>query len=162
MKPLEHIVKKIDDTISELLAATNAPEERHPLFQLSYNLGRLAEDTGYGRKVYDAVREHVDNAAWENVRHAVAAILQQHHAETEIPLPHQDLKSKVDALTKEALDAGYSSVVVLAKYENTGDAHFSTKLSLEEIPELRLTDDHIILDVIREISESWSELAHKD
>ena len=71
-----HIMEKIKECCDELNELDPAsPEARHSLFQLSYNLGRLSELSGTGRRVYDAVKPHVYNGDWEFIIEAADEFL---------------------------------------------------------------------------------------
>ena len=56
-------------------------------------------------------------------------------------------------------DAGYSVVAVAVKY-TPNNAHFSTRLSLTEVPKAGVTKNHIVMDALREIANQWSEVNH--
>jgi hypothetical protein len=60
----------------------------------------------------------------------------------------------------ELKDNGFNVVACVIHYDKT-DSNFSTRLSLTANPELGVTDDHIVLDALREISTEWSAEAHK-
>jgi len=72
---------------------------------------------------------------------------------------NEHLKEKMEALCGEMQAEGYSVVMVAASY-SAADTHFSTKLSLTAQPALGVTDDHIVLDAIREITSEWSAIVH--
>lgn len=71
----------------------------------------------------------------------------------------QELKDKLDSVYRDLRAAGYSFILSAAKYEND-NAYFSTTLSLRSVPELGVTEDHIVLDILREISNEWSGAVH--
>ena len=71
----------------------------------------------------------------------------------------QELKDKIEELSKEFSAEGYSFILSAAKYD-ADDAWFTTKLSLNSVPELGVTEDHIVLDILREISNEWSGIVH--
>lgn len=73
----------------------------------------------------------------------------------------QQAMEALDAAFKLAKEAGINIVCVAATYTDKHNAHFSTKLSVTAVPELHVTDDHIILDALREITNNWSEVVHK-
>jgi len=70
-----------------------------------------------------------------------------------------ELEKKWNNVCDDLRDAGLSVVAVVASYEE-GIANFSTRLDLIQAPDLDLTEDHIVLDVLREISHEWSAVAH--
>ncbi len=55
---------------------------------------------------------------------------------------------------------GINVVAVLSRYSEK-DAYFNSCIHVTEQPELGLTEDHLVMDAIREISTSWSEKAHR-
>ena len=59
----------------------------------------------------------------------------------------------------ELRDAGYSVVAVASRYTKE-DAFFSTRLSLTAAPDAGVSEDHVVLDALREISHEWSEVRH--
>lgn len=73
---------------------------------------------------------------------------------------NQELKNKFESVCDELQSSGYNVVAAAIKYEKD-DAYFSTKLSLTAMPEFGVTEDHIVLDAIREITHEWSESAHR-
>lgn len=65
---VEHALQKVRDNANELQKLDPAaPRALHCVFQLSYNIGRLSELSGLGRKVYDGVRPFVDRGDWDFV-----------------------------------------------------------------------------------------------
>lgn len=68
-------------------------------------------------------------------------------------------KEKLDAIFNDLRDTGHSIVAVVASYDDE-DAHFSTRLSLTAVHECGVTEDHVVLDALREIATNWSEAAH--
>lgn len=63
-------------------------------------------------------------------------------------------------ICEELKREGINVVAVLSMYEK-GEAYFHTTIHMNENKELGLTEDHMVMDVIREISSTWSEKAHK-
>jgi hypothetical protein len=53
---------------------------------------------------------------------------------------------------------GFNVVACTSLY--TDDAHFSTRFSLTNRPEADVTEDHILLDSIREIMVQWHGRRH--
>jgi len=67
--------------------------------------------------------------------------------------------AKLEELAALVKKNGGNLVAVIAHYEpHRGGAHFSTKISTQDNPEVPL--DHAIMDCVREISDQWSEIAH--
>ena len=58
-----------------------------------------------------------------------------------------------------AKDEGVSFVGVLLHYDGE-DTNFSTRLSVTAVPDEYVTEDHIVLDAMREISSEWSRVVH--
>ena len=132
---LDHIKTKIAECIEEMKTSDpGLPQYQHALFQLSYNLGRLSELTGEGRRVYDVIKPYIACANWEAVARAVGAF--------------------VTAYTSA------SRVSYVIQYEESG-CHTTTRLDFQAIPSLGITDDHILLDAIRDITNEWSAITHK-
>ena len=71
----------------------------------------------------------------------------------------KELAEKLNAVCDEIRDAGMSVVAAMVEY-SPGNADFSTRLSLTAVPELGVSEDHVLLDFIRELSGQWSEVAH--
>ena len=70
-----------------------------------------------------------------------------------------ELIAKWDALKKELKEEGVNVISVFSSYSKT-DAHFSTQISVRDNPEAGVTENHIVLDSIREIINQWSQVVH--
>lgn len=57
-------------------------------------------------------------------------------------------------------DAGFNVVAVISHYQEN-DADFHTFLHVHETPEADVTEDHTLLDALREIANEWSEGNHE-
>ena len=69
---ITHAFDKINECADELNCGTaGTPEFNHSLFQMSYNIGRLAEITGVGRALYDDVKPHIAASDWECVAECI-------------------------------------------------------------------------------------------
>lgn len=69
---INHALEKIDECVDELSqVAFGSSDYNHSLFQMSYNIGRLSELTGTGRKLYDEVKGDIASGDWEFVGEAV-------------------------------------------------------------------------------------------
>ena len=75
--------------------------------------------------------------------------------------PKLDAQLDLGIALDKCRDAGLSVVCVVLSYPDKDNAHFSTHLTLKSIPELGVTEDHVLLDAMREITSNWSEIAHK-
>jgi hypothetical protein len=79
------------------------------------------------------------------------------------PNQEQTMNKKLKAKFESACDAlhsdGYSVVAVIARY-TPDTAEFSTRITVHGLPKKGVTDDHVVLDSIREIAAEWSQLKH--
>lgn len=57
-------------------------------------------------------------------------------------------------------EEGVNVVAVMSTYTKE-DAHFSTKISVQENEEAGVNEQHIMWDSIREIVNQWDQVAHK-
>lgn len=73
------------------------------------------------------------------------------------------MKKKLKKLNKviDSLKAEGASVVVsVARYKKKS-ARFSTRVSLTANKKALVTEDHVMLDVLRELLTLWSKTTHK-
>ena len=74
---IAHALEQIKDNADALTKlGPSSSRARHCLFQLSYNVGRLSELTGLGRKFYDVVKPHVTSGNWAFVVVAVQELME--------------------------------------------------------------------------------------
>ena len=71
----------------------------------------------------------------------------------------RELLAKFEEVTKELSDTGLTVVAVVSEYDKKS-AHFHTYLNVNEDPSLGLTEDHLVLDAVREVVKSWSKKIH--
>jgi hypothetical protein len=64
------------------------------------------------------------------------------------------------ATCDEARDAGLNVVAVVSVYWRD-DANFSTRLSVNADDRAGVTEDHVVLDALREISAEWHNARHE-
>ena len=72
---------------------------------------------------------------------------------------NEQLIAKWENICAELRAAGCNVVAVFAEYSESS-ARFSTRISVTEKPEIGLTEDHVVLDALREIANEWSEVVH--
>lgn len=72
----------------------------------------------------------------------------------------ESLKQMLVDLGDAAKAEGVNFVGVLATYD-AKSAHFSTRISLAALPCFGVTEDHILLDINREIAVEWSNGCHE-
>lgn len=66
------------------------------------------------------------------------------------------LNEAIDLCKAQGLDVIATAIL----YAGQDDTHFSTRISINEKPDKGITDDHVFLDVMREITQEWDKIAH--
>ena len=68
---------------------------------------------------------------------------------------------KFEAACRALKTEGFNIVAVVSSYSKK-DANFFTQFSVRDTPSAHVTEDHVVLDSIREIATQWSKQAHAE
>lgn len=72
-----------------------------------------------------------------------------------------DLMEEFRRICDRLRDSGHNVVAVVSSYDKDG-AHFSTRLSVKSDVSQDLTEDHVVLDSLREIMTEWHRSRHSN
>lgn len=72
----------------------------------------------------------------------------------------QEAREQFNAACEALKAAGINVVACLSSYETRKSVHFSTRISVQANDELGVSEDHVVLDSLREITNNWSDIVH--